>query len=164
MKPIASRALEVFPWLGRIPPINFREFDGHKTISPALHWERINNQETPQLYPLFPWGIYGIGKPDLDIAINTWKYDSDAVKFRSHTGWKQDNIFAARLGLVKEAAELAVRKMKNADRRFPAFWGPGFDWTTGCRNYVTSISIGENGIEFLGGNTFPTDFRRLSTH
>jgi hypothetical protein len=115
--------------LNRIPPITLREFDGHKTISPALHWERINNQETPQLYPVFPWGIYGIGKPGLDIAINTWKYDTDAAKFRSHRGWKQDNIFAARLGLVNEAAKLSVQKMKNAETRFPAFWGPGFDWT-----------------------------------
>jgi len=115
--------------LTRIPPINFREFSGHKTIAPAKHWERINNTETPQLYPVFPWGIYGIGKPDLDIAINTYKYDSDALKFRSHTGWKQDNIFAARLGLTDEAADLTVKKLQDSPRRFPAFWGPGFDWT-----------------------------------
>jgi hypothetical protein len=115
--------------LQRIPPISFRECDGHKTIAPAKLWERINNTETPQLYPVFPWGIYGIGKPDLDIALNTWKYDSDAVKFRSHIGWKQDNIFAARLGLAKEASELTILKLKDSGRRFPAFWGPGFDWT-----------------------------------
>ena len=88
-----------------IPPISFRECQGYKTISPALLWERINNTETPQLYPVFPWGIYGVGKPDLEIAVNTWKYDPDAVRFRSHVGWKQDNIIAARLGLTREAAE-----------------------------------------------------------
>jgi hypothetical protein len=114
--------------LNRIPPISFRECQGYKTISPALLWERINNQETPQLYPVFPWGIYGVGKPDLEIAINTWRYDPDAIRFRSHIGWKQDNIFAARLGLTKEAAELNILKMKDSGRRFPAFWGPGFDW------------------------------------
>jgi len=81
-----------------------------------------------QLYPVFPWGIYGIGKPDLDIAINTWKYDTLALKFRSYVGWKQDNIWAARLGLTNEAAELALDKLKDSGRRFPAFWGPGFDW------------------------------------
>jgi hypothetical protein len=114
--------------LKSIPPINFREFNGHKTISPAVLWERINNTEPMQLYPVFPWGIYGIGKPDLDIAINTWKYDTLAVKFRSYLGWKQDNIWAARLGLTNEAAELALDKLKDSGRRFPAFWGPGFDW------------------------------------
>jgi hypothetical protein len=112
----------------RIPPLNFREFDGHTTLAPAKSWERVNNSEVPQLYPVYPWGIYGIGKPDLEIARNTWNYDTDAIKFRSHIGWKQDNIFAARLGLTNEAAKYNLLKMSNSDRRFPAFWGPGFDW------------------------------------
>jgi len=115
--------------LKRIPPINFREFNGHKTISPALSWERINNVETMQLYPVFPWGMYGVGKPHLDVAINTWKYDTLALKFRSGVGWKQDNIFAARMGLTDDAAKLTLFKLKDSGRRFPAFWGPGFDWT-----------------------------------
>jgi hypothetical protein len=113
----------------RIPPLSYRQFGNHTTIAPARVWERINNTESPQLYPVFPWGIYGIGKPGLDTAINTFKYDTDVIKFRSPVGWKQDNIFAARLGLTNEAAELTIQKLKNSGRRFPAFWGPGFDWT-----------------------------------
>ena len=112
----------------RIPPLNFTFFDGHKTLAPAKSWERINNTEVPQLYPVYPWGIYGIGKPDLEIALNTWKHDTDAIKFRSHIGWKQDNIFSARLGLTQEAKKYNLLKMANSERRFPAFWGPGFDW------------------------------------
>lgn len=119
--------------LNTIPPISFREFDGEggkkTTISPAKLWERINNTESPQLYPVFPWGIYGLGKPGLDTAINTYQLDDDVLKFRSHVGWKQDNIFAARLGLTEEAARLTILKLKDSGRRFPAFWGPGFDWT-----------------------------------
>jgi hypothetical protein len=115
--------------LRRVPPLNFSMFGGYKTIAPALHWERINNTEVPQLYPVFPWHMYGIGKPDLQVAHNTWKYDTNAVKFRSHRGWKQDNIFAACLGLTREAAAFNTLKMKDSGRRFPAFWGPGFDWT-----------------------------------
>ena len=112
-----------------IPPISFREFDGKATIAPARVWERINNTESPQLYPVFPWGIYGVGKAGLDAAVNTFRYDTDVLKFRSHVGWKQDNIFAARLGLAAEAWELTSKKLKDSGRRFPAFWGPGFDWT-----------------------------------
>jgi hypothetical protein len=115
--------------LKRIPPISKRVCDGHETISPAKSWERINNIEVPQLYPVFPWGIYGIDKPDLELAINTWKYDPDVIKNRSHIGWKQDNIFAARLGLTDEAFHFNILKMADSGRRFPALWGPGFDWT-----------------------------------
>ncbi len=115
--------------LTRIPPLSFREFNGKPTIAPAKLWERINNTESPQLYPIFPWGIYGVGKPGLDTALNTYKYDVDVLKFRSHVGWKQDNIFAARLGLTDEAWQLTSQKLKDSGRRFPAFWGPGFDWT-----------------------------------
>jgi hypothetical protein len=114
--------------LHRLPPINFSEFAGHETIAPAKTWERINNVESTQLYPVFPWGVYGIGKPDIEVAINTYKYDTNVVKFRSFLGWKQDNIFAARLGLTEDAAKFTVMKLKDSGRRFPAFWGPGFDW------------------------------------
>jgi len=116
-------------FLKMIPAMSYRQFEGHVTIAPAKIWERINNTESPQLYPVFPWGIYGVGKPGIDTAINTYTYDPDVLKFRSHVGWKQDNIFAARLGLTEEAARLNVLKLKDSGRRFPAFWGPGFDWT-----------------------------------
>jgi hypothetical protein len=114
--------------LNRIPFISYQYINGHQTIAPAKSWERINNEESPQLYPVFPYGIFGVGKPNLDIAMNTWKYDTLAIKFRNYIGWKPDNLFAARLGLSPEAARLTFDKLKNSGRKFPAFWGPGFDW------------------------------------
>ena len=115
--------------LNRVPPIPYRQINGHICISPAITWERIQNSESPQLYPVFPWHVYGVGKPDLEIALNTWKYDPKAIEFRSSMGWKQDNIWAADLGLTEEAADLCIKKLQDSGRRFPAFWGPGFDWT-----------------------------------
>jgi len=115
-------------FLKRIPDLNYSNFNGRTTIAPAKSWERINNTESSQLYPVFPWGIFGVGKPGLDTAINTFKYDTSVIKFRSHVGWKQDNIWAARLGLTEEAWKLTSLKLQNSERRFPAFWGPGFDW------------------------------------
>ena len=126
-----SKEKRVF-WTGmlqRIPPINFRSFAGKTTISPAIHWERINNVESPQLYPVFPWEMYGIGRMGLDTALNTYLHDTDVLKFRSHVGWKQDNIFAARLGLTNESTRLTLLKFQNSSHRFPTFWGPGYDWT-----------------------------------
>ncbi|MDQ2752063.1 MAG: hypothetical protein M3R72_03475, partial [Bacteroidota bacterium] len=114
--------------LKKIPPFSFRQMQGHTTIAPAVVWERLNNEEIPQLYPVFPYSEYGIGKPGLDTAINTWKYDTEAAKYKGFVGWKQDAIWCARLGLTDEAAALTLAKLKNSGRRFPAFWGPGFDW------------------------------------
>lgn len=112
-----------------IPEIPLRTVNGKTMISPAKTWERVNNVETPQLYPVFPWRMYGIGRDSLEIARNTYFYDTDALKFRSHVGWKQDNIFAACLGLTNEAKRLNSLKLADGPYRFPAFWGPGFDWT-----------------------------------
>ncbi|GHT58018.1 hypothetical protein AGMMS50239_01640 [Bacteroidia bacterium] len=151
-------------FLNRLPEIHTREIDGHTTIAPAWQWERINNTESPQLYPVFPWGIYGIGKPDLETAINTYRYDPDVIKFRDYAGWKQDAIWAARLGLTEEAKELMVKKLQNSRRKFPAFWGPGFDWTPD-HNWGGSgmIALQEmllqtNGEELLPLPAFPKNW------
>jgi hypothetical protein len=115
--------------LKTIPPIPLRELNGKTLIAPAKTYERVNNTEAPQMYPVFPWRIFGVGKDSLDVARNTYLYDPDLQKFRSHVGWKQDNIFAACLGLTNEAKRLTKLKLGNGLHRFPAFWGPGFDWT-----------------------------------
>ncbi len=102
--------------LQRIPDISLREMNGHTMLAPALAWARVQNTETPQLYPVFPWGLYGLGKPGLDIAVNTYRYDTLALKFRSAVGWKQDNIFSARLGLTAEAVMHSSGSLLSGDR------------------------------------------------
>jgi hypothetical protein len=124
----STRRMYYEQFLNRLPEIRLREINGHTVIAPAWQWERISNTESPQLYPVFPWGIYGIGKPGLDTAINTYRYDPDVIKFCDYTGWKQNAIWAARLGLTEDAEDLTVKKLQNSGRKFPAFWGPGFDW------------------------------------
>ena len=111
--------------LSRLPDVTVRD----SMLQPALHYERIQNVETTQLYPVFPWRMYGMGRPGLDIARNTYSNDSLALRFRSHIGWKQDAIWAACLGLTDEARRLMTLKMADGPHRFPAFWGPGYDWT-----------------------------------
>lgn len=125
----AAERTKLEGFLKRIPPITTGQINGHEVLTPAKSWERVNNEENIQFYTVFPWPIYGLDKPRLDIPLNSWKYDTLAAKFRSGVGWKQDNIFAARLGLTNEAAGLTTFKLKDSGRRFPAFWGPGFDWT-----------------------------------
>ena len=114
--------------IGIIPDIPLRVIDGDTCIAPAESWERIQNTETPQLYPVWPWRIYGVGRPNLHIARNTYWKDPHALEMRDTKGWKQDNIWAACLGLADEARRLNLEKLSNGPYRFPAFWDPGFDW------------------------------------
>lgn len=140
-------------WLGRLPALNFRERNGKKIIGPiAGESTRISNYELPQLYPVFPWGYYGLGQPDLQVAIDTWRYGidpwtsgrkpSDPPFYPAREywyGWTQQAIILARLGLTEEAKDYVTKKLADARgnnnfksparMRFPAFWGPGFDWT-----------------------------------
>lgn len=115
-------------FLNRIPDIPFRDCNGYKTIAPAITWQSINNVEIPQLYPVFPWGLYGVGLPDLDIAINTWKYGVDRPNQKNYISWHQDAIFCARLGLTEEAKQITLKKMTDSKRKYPTYWGPGHDW------------------------------------
>ena len=114
--------------LYRIPEIPTRVIGGDTCIAPAIVWERIQNVETPQLYPVFPWRIFGLGRPGLQTAVNTYTKDPHALEMRSSKGWKQDNIWAACLGLTDEARRLNLEKLGSGPYRFPAFWDPGFDW------------------------------------
>jgi len=115
-------------FLVRMPDFPVGIINGRPALIPALSWTRINNTESPQFYALFPWNLYGVGRPNLEWGLQTWRFDSLAIRFRSHVGWKQDNIFAAKLGLRQEAYSLTLKKLASSGRRFPAFWGPGFDW------------------------------------
>ncbi len=119
------------PWRAMqdaLPPIAFREMNGRRTISPAHSWSHKQNCEFPHLYPVFPWRQFGIGRPDLQTAIDTWHHGTDAADQKQIQSWHQDAIFCARLGLTDEAAQLTIEKMKDSPRRFPTFWGPGHDW------------------------------------
>ena len=143
--------------LARIPDLPYRQTEGKKTIAPAKSWERVNNVETPQLYPVFPWRIFGVGcqGDSLQTARDTYNLDADAVKFRSSTGWKQDNIWAACLGMTDEAVRLTKEKLADGPHRFPAFWGPGFDWTPD-HNWGGSGMIGlqEMLLQTRGGKIY----------
>lgn len=114
--------------INRIPEIPTRYINGKECIAPAVTWMRIQNVESPQLYPVFPWRIYGLGRPDIEVAKNTYHEDDYVQKMRSSTGWKQDNIWAPLLGELKDAKRLCMEKFNDGPYRFPAFWERGFDW------------------------------------
>ncbi len=80
----------------------------------------------PELYPVFPYELYGVARGGLELARDTY-----ALRRHSgNSGWRQDEIWAAHLGLAEEAAKLLSRRFATKDpgSRFPAFWGPNYDW------------------------------------
>ena len=123
----------------RIPEIPLHTISGDTCIAPAIVWARIQNIETPQLYPVFPWRIYCMGRDNLNIGRNTYMKDPHAVEMRATKGWKQDNIWAACLGLTDEALRLNSEKLADGPYRFPAFWDPGYDWAPDCNKGGASM-------------------------
>jgi alpha-L-fucosidase 2 len=110
-----------------LPPVPTRTYlGGKKVVLPALQYDVCNNCENPELYAIFPYRLYGVGKPDLDTGRRTFA----ARQFKSTGGWQQDAIQAARLGLTDEAKAAVVSNFSthHTGSRFPAFWGPNFDW------------------------------------
>jgi len=49
----ASRTTYFKGFLQRLPDLSFGNYNGHITLAPAKKWERVNNVESPQLYPVF---------------------------------------------------------------------------------------------------------------
>jgi hypothetical protein len=125
-----------------LPPIATRQFRGHTVIAPAASWAREGQQpnaELPQLYPVFPFRLYGVGKPDLQLARDTWWYGGRDEGLKTVYCWFQGNIFVASLGLTEEARLYALSKFLFPEQfgishnpwgtpiapprtRYPAFW------------------------------------------
>jgi len=141
--------------LNRVPDIPFRTMKGKKVIAPAESWEFINNIELPQLYPVFPYGIFGIGKPGSMEAVDTWHFGADYDNQYGYVSWHQDAIFCSRLGLWDEAKALIIKKLDDGPLRFPAFWGPGHDWTPD-HNWGGSgmIALQESLLQTIDGKLY----------
>jgi hypothetical protein len=106
--------------------------DGKTYILPARKdKKRRGNCEKPECYAIFPYRLYGVGLPDLELAKETFRLSPKSMGGQPRTnGWVQDPIFAACVGDTKGAAQRLVERSKlfHEESRFPAFWGPNFDW------------------------------------
>lgn len=110
-----------------LPEIPTRQVDDKTLLSAAAELiGPMKNSENPELYAVFPYRLYGIGKDGLEMARLTFA----KRRVKGNRGWRQDDIQAAYLGLAHEARNCLAERFanKNGDARFPAFWGPNFDW------------------------------------
>src|SRR4029077_18152413 len=93
-------------------------------ILPAESYGKAGNSENPELYVAFPYRLYGVGKPGLKLAQDTFA----ARRSPQNTCWRQDGTQAAVLGLTAIAQRAAIAEFTNyGDQRFPWFWKPAHD-------------------------------------
>ena len=112
--------------LSELPPLPSREEGGKKVLLPAEEFDDLKNIENPELYAIFPYRLFGVGKPGLEVGRLTF----EKRRMRQTGGWAQDAVQAAFLGLADTARQYTSRNFSNhhTGSRFPAFWGPNYDW------------------------------------
>lgn len=99
---------------------------GGRYLKPSENHEH-QNWVCPEMYPLFPYELYGVGLPDLELMKHT-SYATKKDRYKT-ISWEQANIHAAKLGETELAQKLNAAKMDNGPYRFPAFWPEDIDWT-----------------------------------
>jgi hypothetical protein len=114
-------------FLAKLPPLPTRDTPTGKALAPAEAFAGKRNIENPELYAVFPFRLCSFEKENRDLGINALEHRWD----RGNFGWRQDDIFMAYLGLADESRRYVVGRARNHDKgsRFPAFWGPNYDWT-----------------------------------
>jgi len=111
----------------KIPVLPTHLKNGVLMLAPAEKFANKQNLENPELYAVFPYRRIAAGKPGIELGIEALRAREDKGNF----GWRQDDIFMAYLGLAEEARAYLAGRAGTWDKesRFPAFWGPNYDWT-----------------------------------
>jgi len=135
--------------LKEMPPLPVADVNGVKLLRPSGSFKGGNYSENPELYAVFPYRLFGVGKPDLDMARATY----DKRVNRANYGWCQDSIQAACLGLGEEAAKQVAERAKriNGGYRFPAMW-VGFDSIPDQDHGVNILTTLQNMLLQSDGN------------
>ena len=94
-------------------------------LAPAERYADQHNHENAETYAIWPYRLYGVGKPNLELARNTFL----ARKQTLYTGWGYDGNVAALLGLTDEASKILRLKCGTSpDYRCPYPWSNNYDW------------------------------------
>ncbi|KAJ9132070.1 hypothetical protein NKR23_g11429 [Pleurostoma richardsiae] len=133
-------------YLARVPATPLHACPGFpdlRCIAPAANYSFTENDEPTAMYVVFPWGEYGLGQPtDLSYAMNTYFNDSQSSGYHGTDGWRQDQIWFARMGLTSQAKANTISRLSDSTTyRFPAFKGPNYDWSPDINHYG-SAAIG----------------------
>ncbi len=112
---------------GELPAIPMRKLEnGEKTLAPAEKFAHKGNIENPELYAIFPYRLYGVDKPELEMAKLAFEH---RWHIEGNKGHDQDEIHAAFIGLDQLAGKMLTRRFgtEYLTARFPTYWY-GYDW------------------------------------
>lgn len=114
-----------------LPPIPSAIRNGKKVLLPysGEQTAKPRNMENPELYSIYPFRLYGLGKPNYELALDSFKWR----KFKHAGCWFQDGVQAAMLGLAEDAkfyADFCFNpNAKEPDLKFYAFWRNANDYS-----------------------------------
>ncbi|CAN5500739.1 hypothetical protein BH11ARM1_BH11ARM1_06880 [soil metagenome] len=110
------------------PELPLEMNDGKRELAPAQQYKpEISNVENGELYAVWPFGLVDLAHPEL---LAEAKHAYATRRNHLDVGWGYDGNIAAMLGDTQEAARILLRKSANSNPlyRWPASWGPNFDW------------------------------------
>lgn len=81
--------------------------------------DQRQNSENVANYSIYPFGVFGIGKPGYDLALSTFQQRPVGGM---GNGWEPAAVAAARLGLGDEAAKLLLAHLQSNMRGSAAMW------------------------------------------
>ncbi len=122
--------------LARVPEIPTWEYNGKTILANAEVMKSSKvNVEVAELYSVFPYHIFGVGKPGLELAQRTYRNRStliDEGDFKNpgwspghlRGGWHPDAIMAAMVGLTDSVKKEVIWALHRPvpEQRFPGFF------------------------------------------
>ena len=139
------------------PPVPLQQVNSQTIFAPAQFWGARQQVEEPELYPVFPFRLYGIGRTNRTLGVNTFQQVpigrgyfkpfvlGGGTSQDSYSGWQQSGMEAALLGLTAGLTDYAQTALAgncqlfNTGYRFRGMWGQIYD----------SIPDGDHGANIL---------------
>jgi alpha-L-fucosidase 2 len=141
-------------FMQQIPELPVGQANGVRRLLPYTgpQTAKPRNFENPELYAIYPFRLYGAGKADYQLALETF----NSRTFREKGCWNQDPIQAAMLGLADVAKIYVSYNLTRKDPalKFPAFWSHGHD-------YMPDQDNGGNGEHGLQEMLMQTDGKKI---
>ena len=105
-----------------IPPVYLKKVKGRKAIAPAQEYRMNKNAENGELYPVFPFSLFGVAQGTEDIVEWTMENRTNKNMF-DYRCWTQDQIHWAYAGNAKEAQNGLLHRFRHASPqcRFPVY-------------------------------------------